>query len=482
MVRLRIPAKTVLLCSLIASPLGTLAQTQSSAQQPQKPNPNKPPAQGTPQQPAPAETIPSPVSRHYPILVIAHGNEPSWSLRLGMKGPERLDRLNYPPIVLDPGDVTNDQPSGAWTYNAKDDATGAAVAVKLTRESCSDSMSDTKYTFRVEVQHAQIGTFTGCGQSTPEKFPEFHKKNQIDMPDDIDPNAKDAKDKDKDKDKKTVLDPITKYQSPIDVAYLDATGRVSVVRGTVHKAASASGSELALSHDGKKLLFTFSTSTTGPDRVIMLYDVDTGRSRQIAGNNVRQPFWSPDDSRIAYLKYSGQIWQIWTAPASTPENATLLSSVNIDALQGWVNANTVLASDIQNLYWISEDKPVQAVPLEDIYAPTFQIMSSDTIRVCPINPDLLLVSAYYLNAPAGAPTDQVGLNATFFLYEVRSKRRTILGPTDSFARNAEWSRDALLIFFTKGVPGRGPLVTDRIFWDGTAQRRYSAVSYLVVGK
>jgi len=64
----------------------------------------------------------APVSKHYPILVIAHGNEPVWSLRLGMKGPERLDRANYPPIVLDPGETSADDPGKAWTYHAKDTA------------------------------------------------------------------------------------------------------------------------------------------------------------------------------------------------------------------------------------------------------------------------------------------------------------------------------------------------------------------------
>jgi hypothetical protein len=397
-----------------------------------------------------------------------------------MKGPERLDRVNYPPIVLEPGEVTSDQASGTWTYNANDSATGAPIAVKLTREPCSDNLSDIKYTFRVEVQHAQIGSLNGCGQSAPEKFPEFRKKNQIDMPDDIDANAKDAKDKDKDK--KTVLDPITKFQPPIDVAYVDSAGRVIVVHGTLHKTASPSGSELALSHDGKKLLFTYSTSKTGPDRSILLYEFDTGRSLSIAGNNVRQAFWSPDDSRIAYLKYNGQIWQIWTAPATAPDSATLLSSQNVDALHGWMNTNTVLASDLQNAYWISEDKPAHSVPLNEIYGPTFQVMSSDTIRVCPINPDLLLVSAYYLNAPAGAPLGAMGLNQTFFLYEIRSKRRTVLGPAEAFARNAEWSRDGLQIFFTKGIPGKGPLVTDRIFWDGTGNRRFASGVELVVGR
>ena len=480
MVRLRIRARAFLIGILSIRALAAFAQT-SPAQQSQKPAaPGRPPAQqpsGQPQQPAPAEPVPSPVSRHYPILIVAIGTEPFWSLRLGMKGPERLDRANYPPIVLEPGDVTSDQATGAWTYNAKDSVTGAAVAVTLTREPCSDNMSDIKYTFRVELQHAQIGALNGCGQSAPEKFPEFRKKNQIDLPDDIDPNAKD-----KDKDKKTVLDPITKFQPAVDIAYLDSAGRVIVVHGTVHKTVSPSGTELALSHDGKKLLFTYSASKTSPDRSIMLYEFDTGRSRPIAGNNVRQAFWSPDDSRITYLKYNGQLWQPWTAPASAPDSAALLSSQNVDSLHGWINANTVLAADAQNAYWISEDKPAQAVALKDVYGPLFQVMSSDTIRVCPINPDLLLVSAYYLNAPAGAPTDLMGLNQTFFLYEIRSKRRTVLGPADAFARNAEWSRDALQIFFTKGVPGKGPLVTDRIFWDGTGEKRFSSGSDLVIGR
>jgi uncharacterized membrane protein len=473
MVRVRFSVPQVLVCLLLLSPPAVLSQTQSQTQSPSQ----KPPAKAPSPQPAPADAIPSPVSRHYPILIIAHGTAPVWSLRLGMKGPERLDRANYPPIVLEPAEITADQPGAVWTYAAKDFATGASVAVKLTRDSCSDNLSETKYTFRVEVQHEQIGTLNGCGLSDPEKFPEFRKKNQIDMPDDID-----SKDKDKDKDKNKFLDPITKFQSPVALAYLDSTGHIVLVRGDVHKTVSTSGNELALSHDGKKLLFTKSASSTSPERSIVLYDFDTGRSREIAGNNVRQAFWSPDDSRIAFLKFDGKIWQIWTAPANAPETATLLSSQNVESLQGWVNTNTVLATDMENAYWISEDKPAQTVPLKDIYGSTFQIMGSDTIRACPVNPDLLLVSAYYVNKPVGAPTDAVGLNQTFFLYEVSSKRRTILGPPDTFARNAEWSRDGLQIFFTKGVPGKTQLVTDRIFWDGTGQKRFSSGSYLVVGK
>ena len=466
--RVQIVAIGFLASLAVASVLA--AQTQAPAQKP---------APKTPAKPAP-ENIPSPVSKHYPILIIAHGNEPSWSLRLGMKGPERLDRANYPPIVLEPAEITSDESGTSWTYNAKDTATGANVAVKLAREACSDGMSDTKYTFSVEVDHAQIGVLKGCGQSSPDKFPEFRKKNQLDMPDEA-ADAKD-KDKDKDKDKKTVLDPITNFRSPVAIAYLDSAGRVIVSRGGIIKTVAAAGSELALSHDGKSLLYTRSNSRTGPERSIVLYEVDNGRSREIVGDNVHQAFWSPDDSRIAYLKFDGKIWQVWTAPANAPEKAAALSSQSVDALHGWVNATTVLATDMQNAYWLSEDKPAEMVPLKEIYGETFQIMSSDTIRVCPINPDLLLVSAYYLKTPAAAPADAMGLNQTFFLYEVRSKRRTILGPSDAFARNAEWSRDALQIFFTRGVPGKTPLVTDRIFWDGTGDKRYASGNSLVVGR
>src|SRR5215831_3831089 len=122
---------------------------------PQKPAP-KPPGKSVPA-PAATETVPSPVSRHYPILILAHGNEPFWALRLGMKGPERLDRVGYPPIILDPAEVSADEAGTVWTYHAKDDATSAPIAVKLSRETCSDGMSDVKYTFKVVVEHAQIG-------------------------------------------------------------------------------------------------------------------------------------------------------------------------------------------------------------------------------------------------------------------------------------------------------------------------------------
>jgi len=462
------------LASTILQP-GTAPRAQAPAQKPaQTPAPK-------PNAPVPAAAVAGPQqTRHYPILVVAHGNEPSWSLRLGMKGPERLDRVGYPPLVLESADVARDDSGAVWTYRAKDSATGAAVSIKLTREPCSDGMSEDKYTFKVSVEHAQIGTLNGCGQSSPDKFPEFRKKNQLDPADTPDPAT--DKDKDKDKDKFSVLEPITKFALPAAVAYLDATEKVVVSRGAIRKTAAPAGSELALSHDGKKLLYTRSESKTGPERTIVLYDYDTGRSKDLVTGLVREAFWSPDDSRIAFLKNAEQKWEIWNFAVNEPEKAAVLYSGDIAALHGWASADTVLASDMQNAYWIGADgRPQQAVSLKLIYGDKFQVMSSDAIRVNPLNPDLLLVTAYYKATPPGAPVDAMGLNSAFFLYEVKAKRQVILCPTDIWARSAEWSRDGLQIYFSQLGP-KATIATNRIFWDGTGVKRYLTGSGLTIGK
>jgi len=457
----------------VALTLGAGLSAQTAVQKPaQKPV-------GKSASPPPAPEVAGPQqTKHYPILVIARGTVPVWSLRLGMKGPERLDRAGYPPLVLEPSDVIRDDSGTTWTYHAKDFATGAAVSVKLIREPCSDNTAEAKSTFRVSVEHAQIGTLNGCGQSTPESFPEFRKKNQLDPADDADAVAN--KDKAKDRDKNPALEPITKFAAPVAIAYLDATGKVTVSHGELKKTAAPMGYELSLSHDGKKLLYT--RDLAGANRTIVLYDADSGRSQDLVTGPVRQAFWSPDDSRVAFLKIVDEKWQVWTFPVNAPEKAVAFSPQKVSALHGWASANSVLATDMQTAYWLGEDGTVmQTVTLKEIYGDGFQIMSSDAIRICPLNPDLLLISAFYTSTPSGAPVDAMGLNSSFFLYEIRSKRRVILCPTDTWARSAEWSRDGLQIFFTRMGTGK-TFATNRIFWDGTGMKRYSAGNSMTIGK
>jgi uncharacterized membrane protein len=454
--RAHFTAFIILAASLAIAPV-SLPQAPSPA-----PQAKKPPA-------VPA----APQSTHFPILLLAFGpaagNDPAWSIRIGQKGPERLDRPGYPPVMLDPIDVTRDGTNDAWIYRGKDLSTGADVAVHLNREPCLADATGAKYTFRAVAQHAQIGTLNGCARIAAELFPRINNQ-----PDDQD---------DPDKKPPLVLPAdIIKFQSPTAVAYVSPAAKVVVDVAKSKKIAGSEGTELSFSHDGKRLLYTRSDSKNGPDRTIVLYDFTSGRSQDLVRGGVRQAFWSPDDSRVAFLDYQDQKWQLWTFAAGSPEHAAPLYVNSLTSLHGWTDPHTLLASDMQNAFWISDDgRPIQTIALKDIYGQVFDVAGSDTFRVNPINPDLLVVSAPYVKAPAGAPTDSMGLAAGFFLYELRSKRRVVLSPADQWARHAEWSRDGVQLFYTRRVSPVS-LSTYRILWDGSNPKRYVDGSDFVVGK
>jgi uncharacterized membrane protein len=414
----------------------------------------------------------APQSKHFPILLLAFGpataDDPAWGLRIGQKGPERLDRTGYPPLMLDPIDVNREGTAEAWTYRAKDIATGAELSVHLTREACTADASGTKFTFTAVVQHAQIGSFTGCARIAAELFPKITNQASDDD-DDAKPPAPLPAD-------------IISFKSPVAVAYLNPAGKVVVGFGAVKKVAAPAGSELALSHDGKKLLYTRDDSKTRPERTIVLYDFDTGRSKDLIHGLVRQAFWSPDDTRVAFLKNDDQKWQVWTFPIASPETAVPLYAGDVTSLHGWSDARNLLASDLENAYWIGEDGAVALrVSLKEMYGPAFDSMSSDTLRTNPINPSLLLVSANYQKAPAGAPTDANSIAAGFFLYELRSKRRVVISQPDEWGRAAEWSRDGVQIFYTRRVSAAA-LSTYRMLWDASNSKKYADGTNFVVGR
>jgi hypothetical protein len=422
-------------------------------------------------------------------LLLGHGADPStWSVLIGQKGPERFDRANYPPIVLEAVNVAGEGSADAWAYHAKDSATGADVTIHLTREGCIDAPGSTaldpaskppaasdksaaaasssappKNSFRMVLEHAQAGTFRGCARIAAELFPKIVNQSTDD-------------DDDADK-KKPPVATITNFKTPTAVAYLNPARKIVVSRGAVKKIATTAGTELALSHDGKKLLFTRNDAKMGSERTIVLYEFDTGRSKDLVHGTVRQAFWSPDDSRVAYLQSQDQKWQILSFAPNVPETTTPLNTGSVDSLNGWLDGHTLLAADSQNLYWVADDRPQQSVPLREIYGAAFRVSDSDTIRVNPVNADLLLVSAKYVVPPANAPADASGV----FLYEVKSKRRVTLTPPEQWAAHGEWSRDGIQIFYTRSMSATSS-VTFRVFWDGSGVRKYLDGTELVVGQ
>jgi uncharacterized membrane protein len=423
---------------------------------------------------------PAPQSTHYPILILAFGNDPSWSLRIGQKGPERMDRPGYPPIPLEPAEVTHEAAADSWTYHAKDSATGAAVAVHLTRETCTDATNDTitstpplggKYSFRVSVDHAQIGSLKGCARIAAELFPKIN--NQPDQEQEDDAKKKPP----------VPVSSVTNFKSPVVVAYVNASQQLVFKRGSVARVIPGKpGYGLSISHDGKKLLFTRDEGS-GDVRSINQYDFDSNSVKEILRGIIQQACWSPDDTRFAFMKFVDGKWHLWSAPAASPESAASVFPADIVAIHGWVDAHTILVDDLQQLSWVTDAGTAQQVISDkEILGDAFGSSSADTFRVHPFNPDLLLVSAEWLKPPAGVPTDaHMGGGFGFFLYEVRSKRRVLLSPLNMFAQNAEWSRDGFQVFFT-GADSSRRFATYRVFWDGIGFQKYVPGTSLVIGQ
>jgi uncharacterized membrane protein len=406
----------------------------------------------------------APQSKHYPILLIASGTEPFWSVRIGMKGAERLERVGYPPITLEPGEIAPDDSGTAWLYHAKDTGTNADVAVKLSREACSDGTSDTKYSFKAVVTHAQIGELKGCAKIAAEQFPEFKQKNL----DDDDP------------DKKKVVPPaITGFKPPVEIAYLDPAKKLMVARGEAAKLVATDGYQQSFSHDGRRMLYTKNLQEN--ERIISIYEVATGRSTELLRGTVASAYFSPNDADIAFLKQNGRDWQVWTMPAGAPDKAGQLGAGSVSALHGWLDVHTVLASDASKLYFLKTDGPPSSVAIAEVYG-QFTAGSTNAIRVNPANPDLLLVSAMTPTARPGMVKDPgTKMGSALFLYELKSKRQVVVTPPNILAQDGDWSRDGIQIFFTDAANPKAPSIC-RIFWDGSGFKRQRAGSDLVVGQ
>lgn len=477
----------------IAAPLHTpSANAQPQRQVPAQQQPQTPrapaqqpaaPSSQPPQAKTPAAAAPGPQSTHYPILLLVQGQDQSWSLRIGLRGPERLDRKEYPPIPLEPADVARDRAADSWTYHAKDSQTGAAVSVHLIREPCSDPAGTTKFAFSATVEHAQIGSAEGCARVATELFPKINNQ-----PTDDDDDAKN----------KPAPPTVTNFKAPVAVAYINPAGKLVIKRGSVARALSGKeGYQPSLSHDGKRLLYTTDVKGDANDgaksseRTISLYDWATGKTTELLRGSVQQALWFPDDTRIAFLKFDGSKWQLWTMPANAPEQAELLYPGEAVSLYGSADAHTILAGDMQNLLWIGDDGTVkQTLASADLYGKDqFSLSSGNTVRVHPLNPDLLLVSAELL---PGAASSKIGSLASkdaaaqpgqaFFLYEIQSKRRVVLSPPNLSCSFAEWSRDGLQIFFTGRDPAAKTTAIYKMFWDGTSQTKVQDGYDLVIGQ
>src|SRR6202011_2870009 len=156
----------------------------------------------------------------------------------------------------------------------------------------------------------------GCARVAAELFPKIVNQS--------------ADDDDTEK-KKPPVTSITNFKAPTAVAYVTSGGKIVVSRGAAKKITPIGGTELALSHDGKKLLYTRNDSKMGSERTVVLYEFDTARSKDLIHGTVREAFWSPDDSRFAYLQSQDQKWSVMASSVSAPETAAPFFNENADS-------------------------------------------------------------------------------------------------------------------------------------------------------
>ena len=111
--------------------------------------------------------------------------------------------------------------------------------------------------------------------------------------------------------------------SATTLAYVDAKGTlVYQAEGSRPGIADAHGYEPSLRRDGKQLVYTRQTSDKGPN-TLALYDAATSRSRDLVTGYVTQPLWSPDGTRIRFLRYDTKR-ELWVMDPSQPSKASPL--------------------------------------------------------------------------------------------------------------------------------------------------------------
>src|SRR5262249_10183980 len=156
---------------------------------------------------------------------------------------------------------------------------------------------------------------------------------------------------------------------------------------------------------------------------------------------LKQPYWSPDDSRIAFLKSDSSVWHIWTLPpsATTTTQPAQVSPTPINFLDGWADVHTLLGANSGSFFWITDDGgTAQVISALDPLVPACTSTSKPAIRVSPANSDLLIISGSLLKAPSASPKDPKNSLATdLFFYEVRSKRRVPLSISNLLPGEAE---------------------------------------------
>jgi Tol biopolymer transport system component len=237
---------------------------------------------------------------------------------------------------------------------------------------------------------------------------------------------------------------------------------------------------MSLSHDGKQLVYV-REERDPPRRTLIQYDPATGTSRDLITGFVGDAHLSSDGRQIAFLKLDDGIWQTWVMSTAGPAKNTVVSRKEVTTLVGWAAQDSALVCfDETNLYWLSLDGKIQkSIPMSTVYQKDFEWMSTNVVRLNPVNPDLIAFSGYRVDTPQDAAVDDTERNATVMVVDLKTGRRSLLLNPKDWAHEAVWSADGVWLYFTRQEAPRR-LAIWRMRADGSGLERVTTGAEPVV--
>ncbi len=214
----------------------------------------------------------------------------------------------------------------------------------------------------------------------------------------------------------------------------------------------------SLSNDGSEVAYTLPQERTSPkpaDAVLMLLDIESGKSRELLKKKgfVSDLRFAPDGDFVLFslLTFDGNSKLEVLNTAGEESFAINEANKEIDDFFGpvWAkDGKTIYFHDMKNLFHVSFDGQIlESTPLTTFTGDQDAITSSDWYLPSPADSNLLLFTQLVDGTPLfdktfGEP------NTALFLYDYSKKTKRRLTAENLFAVGPVWSPDGQTIYFT----------------------------------
>jgi hypothetical protein len=233
------------------------------------------------------------------------------------------------------------------------------------------------------------------------------------------------------------------------------------------------GCQPALSPDGKKLVYGLERKGFGGCFGLMILDLATGQTATLLPplpERIDGPSWSPRGDLLAFVYHAKEI-NLIQADGSGRQKIFSVPGGSYQPPQWASDGKSLFVHDYGDLFQIDlAGQVLNKTSLVTITGKENVLDSGNRFLPHPRDPQIWA----FTMAVAGTKkfnTLVTGPNEALFLYDVRTKKRTRLTPTDMLATSPCWSRDGQYLYFSgyrePHYQERDPFRIYRLNRDGT---------------